>query len=129
MVDTIRKTRTKKYLVAVKLDMSKAFDRIEWNFLIAILRKLGFHEDWCTMIYECIYTISYFVFLNGSPSKVFYPTRGLRHGDPLSPYLFIICMDWFFRMLLKVEQDNSLHSIKVTRTGPSVSLFFLQMTA
>ncbi|XP_026384294.1 uncharacterized protein LOC113279857 [Papaver somniferum] len=53
--------------MAIKLDMSKSFDRIEWNFLDVVLKKLGFHKDWCRMIYECVSTVSASVLLNSAP--------------------------------------------------------------
>ncbi|XP_026410488.1 uncharacterized protein LOC113305688 [Papaver somniferum] len=111
--------------MAVKLDMSKAFDRIEWGFLIATLRRLGFHNDWCDMIYECVSTISATIILNGRPGEVFYPTRGLRKGDPLSPYFFIICMESFSRLLVHAEVSGKIQGIRVTKHCPSIShLFF-----
>ena len=83
----------KKGYVALKLDMEKAYDRIEWDFLLSCLKELGFHATWIWWIKECISTVSYSIIINNEPSGLYKPTRGLCQGDPLSSYLFIICMD------------------------------------
>lgn len=76
---------------ALKLDMSMAYDRIEWAFVEQIMDRLGFSSGWIQLIMKCITTVSYRVKINGELSDEIIPTRGLRQGNPLLPYLFLLC--------------------------------------
>ena len=68
----------KKGFMALKMDMSKAYDRVEWIFLEKILLKMGFQASWVAMIMECINTISYSILVNGEPMGIITSSRGLR---------------------------------------------------
>lgn len=87
--------------------MEKSYDRIEWDFLWIVLSKLGFPRKWVDWIKACVTTISYLVKVNYNTTDYFFPSRGLRQGDPLSPYLFIICMDVFVNMLSRSSMMGS----------------------
>lgn len=121
IIHKMRKTRSKKGLMGIKIDMSKAFDRVEWDFLMEIMRKLGFSDKWCQLVYQCISSTSFSVLLNGSPTEFYKPTRGLRQGDPLSPYLFLICIESLSRTILKAESMGQIKGIKISRHAPPVS--------
>ncbi|WZZ64930.1 hypothetical protein YC2023_076300 [Brassica napus] len=113
-----------KYM-AVKTDMSKAYDRIEWEFIKALLQKMGFHQHWIKLMMECISSVQYRILLNGLPKGLIVPHRGLRQGDPLSPYLFILCTEALSANIRKAEREKKLIGIKVARACPSIShLFF-----
>lgn len=126
LIDTMKKNKTKtKGLMAIKLDMSKDFDRVEWCFIIHSLHKLGYHEDFCRIIEQCISTVSMSVLLNGSPGDIFYPERCLREGDPLTPYLFILCMEFLSKCLLSAESKGLYNGIRVTPDCPPISRLFV----
>jgi hypothetical protein len=116
MFHTLKSKRGRGGLMAVHLDMEKAFDKMEWHFLLAILQKLGFHPRWIHWIRLCISTSSFSVLLNGSPFGLFSPSRGLRQGDPLSPFLFIIGSEVISRLL-----HSSLRGFKIARACPPLS--------
>lgn len=89
------------------------------------MRSLGFSEKWCQLINECISTSTISILLNGYPTISFTPTRGLREGDALSPYIFILCMETPSRMLQSAESNGLIIPLQPATKGPKVShLFF-----
>ena len=79
--------------MAVKLDMSEAYNRVKWGFIEKVMERMGFHERWIALVMHCISTISYSILMNGVAYGSIIPTRGLRQGDPLSLCLFLLCAD------------------------------------
>lgn len=89
----------KKCWFALKLDMAKAYDRLEWNFVEGVMEKFGFDRQWIHWVMECVRTVSYATTINGERGDFFQPQRGLRQGCPLSPYLFIVCTEGFHYLI------------------------------
>ncbi|KAL9691162.1 hypothetical protein QQ045_011581 [Rhodiola kirilowii] len=112
-------------VLSLKLDMSKAYDRLEWKFLRAVLNKFGFPRDWVELVMGIVTSVVYRVRVNDLFTNDIVPERGLRQGDPLSTYLFIICAEWLGRSLEGGRDSNRVHGIRIARDVPLVShLFF-----
>jgi hypothetical protein len=89
------------------------------------MEKMGFARRWIDLIMECISTVSYSVLVNGIPTGHIVPTRGLRQGDPLSSYLFLICAKALSAMLRRAEDRGVIFGVPISKNGPRIShLFF-----
>ena len=120
-----RKTQGKLGFMALKLDMSKAYDIVEWFFLEKAMLHLGFSERFVKIIMSYVTSVSYSVLLNGELTGNIKPSRGLRQGDPFSPYLFLICAIGLQGLLHKAKSEGHLRGVSICRNGPRVShLFF-----
>lgn len=75
--------------MALKLDMSNTYDKVEWSYLEVAMKALGFNEQWWIIVMVCISIVSYSVLFNGRLGRYFKPKGELQHGDPLSPYFFL----------------------------------------
>ena len=79
--------------LALKSNISKAYDRLEWVFLKKVMERMGFHSRWVGWIMECVQSVTYSTLVNSEPTETITPTRGIRQGDPLSPYFFLLCSE------------------------------------
>ncbi|XP_024196088.1 uncharacterized protein LOC112199282 [Rosa chinensis] len=107
-------------VMSLKLDMSKAYDRMEWVFLETVLIRLGFDESWIHVIMQCVKTVRYSFLINGQPRGYLTPTRGLRQGDPLSPYLFLLGTEVFSALLEHKVSQGQLQGVQICAEAPTI---------
>ena len=107
--------------MAIKQDISKAYDQVEWEFLRLIMLKLGIDARWVCLAMETMTTASYLVLINGEPKGFITPSRGIRQGYPLSPYLFLLCAEVLSSLIRKAVASQSLHGILTCTNGVCVS--------
>ena len=120
----------------MKLDISKAYDRVEWRFLQSIMEKMGFPNTWIEKVMSCVSTPSFSILVNGKAYGMIHPSRGIRQGDPLSPYLFLLCAEGFSALLDQAESEGRIKRVSICRGAPKVtnlmfaddSLLFCQAT-
>ncbi|KAF7148704.1 hypothetical protein RHSIM_Rhsim03G0167500 [Rhododendron simsii] len=97
-----------KASLAVKLDLNKAYDRVCWDFLFQVMEKMGFEGKWIAWVKQCVCTVKYSIMVNGGQVCEINPKRGLRQGDPLSPYLFLMVADVFSILMKKAVLNKSI---------------------
>lgn len=112
---------SKRCSMAVKTDMSKAYDRLEWDFIEEVMIHLGFHSIWINWIMQCIKTVSYSFLVNGSAQGRVKPQRGIRQGEPVSPYIFILCSEVLSGLCRKAQEEKKLIGIGVATNSPRVN--------
>ncbi|KAL6549238.1 hypothetical protein OROHE_009083 [Orobanche hederae] len=112
------------YAIA-KLDISKAYDRVEWNYLRSILNTMNFPTRFVELLMRCVSTARFSFVVNGKVYGNLTPSRGLRQGDPLSPFLFVLCAQGLSSMLSNSHNLNLFTGIRVAQNAPTLShLFF-----
>lgn len=107
--------------MSVKLGMSKAFDRIEWKFLEAVLHAMRFPNRLVSLIMKCISTVQFSFMLNGPAFGSLEPQRGIRQSDLLYMYLFIMCSEVFSSILQDLQSCGRIRGVKVAGTAPTIS--------
>ncbi|KAL0400085.1 UNVERIFIED_CONTAM: putative mitochondrial protein [Sesamum radiatum] len=131
------KTWGSKGHASLKLDISKAYDRVEWVFLERVMLKLGFHFSFVSLVIGCVTSVTFSFLLNGEQFGFLRLERGLRQGDPLSPYLFLLCVESFSSLIKEAELAGHLQGVAVSRRASRIShllfaddtLIFCQATA
>lgn len=126
----LNKSRAKKnYSIAIKIDISKAYNILEWYFIEAVLRRLGFHDKWVRWTMLCISTVSYTFLVNGARRGAVLHSRGDRQRDPFSSYIFILCTKVLSGLCTKAHENCYLHGLRVSKRDPSINhLLFVDDT-
>ena len=108
--------------ISLKVDFEKAYDSVRWDFLYDMLHKLGFHSVWILWIRGCLESATVSVLVNGSPTEEFKPSRGLRQGDPLAPFLFIVVAEGLAGLVRQALKVNLLTGLKIGRHEVEMSI-------
>ena len=125
LIYTMNRMKGREGYMAVKVDLEKAYDRLEWSFIHKVLQAFRFPHNIIKLIMSCISTSSLFVLVNGCTLEAFNPLRGIRQGDPLSPYLFIMCMEYLGCLIEEKCSKDSWCPFKASRRNIKIShLFF-----
>jgi hypothetical protein len=125
LIHSLHKKKGAKGSFVVKIDLEKAYDRLEWSFIREVLLFFNFPKNLVRLIMDCVSSSTISILFNGGRMDEFSPSRGIRQGDPLSPYLFILCMEYLSLRIFEACQNKNWKSIKASRSGPSFShLFF-----
>ncbi|CAL0325278.1 unnamed protein product [Lupinus luteus] len=117
----IHKTKAKKDILGFKVDLEKAYDRVNWDFLQKMFFQFGFPVITINLIMWCVRSGKVSLLWNGSRLEAFNPSRGLRQGDPMSSYLFVLCMEKLALLISQKVDSGIWHPIKLSRGGPSIS--------
>lgn len=107
-----------------KIDLEKAYDRIDWNFLEAVLKKVCFGKDLLQVIMNCIKSTSLVVIWNGNQLEAFKSKWGLQQGDPLSLYLFVLCMETLAHNIRAAADQKEWRPVRITKSAPPVTYLF-----
>lgn len=107
--------------MVLKIDLEKAYDRLEWGFIRDTLDKAGFSSIWCRHIMNCVESSRMAILWNGEPMEWFRPTRGIRQGDAMSPFLFALCIERLSHIIGKSVLDGRWKGIQVTRNSLIIS--------
>lgn len=125
---SMRRKKGRKGWMLLKLDLEKAYDRIRWDLFEDSLRAPGFDDRWVGWILQCVMDPSMTILWNIEKTEAFKPSRGLRQGDPLSPYLFVLCLERLCHMVDRSMAMGDWKPICLSRGGPKHSHIVLQMT-
>ncbi|GJR29960.1 RNA-directed DNA polymerase, eukaryota [Tanacetum coccineum] len=116
--------KRKKQSLIFKVDFEKAYDSVRWDFLDNVLRKFGFGDKWCKWIQCCLHSSRGSIIINGSPTDEFQFRKGLKQGDPLSPFLFILIMETLHLSFQRVVDAGMFHGLKLGGTLNLSHMFY-----
>ena len=120
-IHSLGRKKGKVGYLAVKIDLEKAYDKLEWSFIREMLIKANFPSDIRDIIMSCVSTVSTSILFNGEALEPILPSRGIRQGDPLSPYLFILCMDFLGQLIEEKCNAKLWCPVKASQGGPAFS--------
>ena len=124
IIHSMGRSKGGKGYMAIKIDLEKAYDKIEWGFIREMLIHFNFSNNIIDLIMSCVTLVSTSLLFNGGCQESFLPSRGIRQGDPLSPYLFILCMEYLGHLIEGKCADKLWYLVKASRSGSAFSHIF-----
>ena len=121
LIHSISKKKGRVGDMSIKLDLEKAYDKLEWAFIRNMLLRINLLENLIDLIMSCATSVSTSFLLNGAPLKPILPSRGIRQGDPLSPYLFILCIEYLGQLIEEKCSNKLWNPIKASQSGSAFS--------
>ncbi|KAK9939901.1 hypothetical protein M0R45_016581 [Rubus argutus] len=120
-----KKSSGMKGFIAWKIDLSKAYDKLSWQFIESVLYEALIPQPLVKLIMSCISSTSFQICFNGQLTESFQAQRGIRQGDPLSPYIFVLCMEKLSHLIQSAVDNGDWKAVKTSQSGPRIShLFF-----
>lgn len=108
--------------MAIKIDFKKAYDRLRWTFIRDSLLEMRLPQGMVEIIKKCVTSPSLQILWNGEPTEKFFPSRGIRQGDPLSPYLYVVCMERLAQLIIEREIHCEVWKpVYASKNGPALS--------
>ena len=125
LIHTISRKKGRSGFMAIKIDLEKAYDKLEWSFIRFMLNRVNLPQSLIKLIMSCISTVSTSILVNGGTLDPIFPSRGIRQGDPLSPYVFILCMDFLGQLIEEECSKKRWNPVRASKSGLAFShLFF-----
>ncbi|MCH91441.1 putative ribonuclease H protein, partial [Trifolium medium] len=121
MLHSMTKMRSRVGFFVIKVDLSKAYDRLNWQFIHRVLLEVKLPNEMINVIMNCVTSVKSNVLWNGNRSNFFSPQCGVRQGDPMSPYLFVLCMDKLSHLITEAIEDGKWKPMRAGRNGPFIS--------
>ena len=111
--------------MAIKVYLEKAYDRIRWEFIHDTLKDVGLLKEFIRIVMECITTARMQILWEGELTEKFSPSRGIRQGDPLFPYIFVLCIEYLSHAINLAVRDRSWCPLRISCNNVPLShLFF-----
>lgn len=125
IIHTVSRKKGKIGNMVIKVDLEKAYDRLEWSFIREVLQEVKFPSDLIQLIMSCVSSTPSSILFSGGALDPFYPSRGIRQGDSLSPYLFILCMEVLGRVIKEKSANGEWSPVKASKSRLAFThLFF-----
>ena len=97
---------------------NSGFMAYEWKYLELVMKRMGFANNWVALMMKCISLVNYSILINNEPSSIIHPARGIRQGDPFSPYLFLFYTKGLHSLIQHVAASGQIRGVSISKKGP-----------